>query len=152
MYSKEESIKLKKEFWTTFGFFSQKKRFASGFDKKWISHNTGINCLNLKFDFEKKKALVGIEINTNSEKEEEKYYDRLLSLRTILNSSFDKEPFWEPDFELSSGKFVVKIYHSLENVNIHNKSCWGDVFKFFYDYMLLYEIFYIEYEDIIKRS
>lgn len=152
MYSKEESIKLKKEFWTTFGFVSQKKRLASGFDKKWISHNTGINCLNLKFDFEKNKALVGIEINTNNAKEEEKYYNRLLSLRTILDSNFDIKPFWEPDFELCSGKFVVKIYHSLENVNIHDKSCWGDVFKFFYDYMLLYEIFYIEYEDVIKCS
>jgi len=152
MYSKDESIQIKKEFWTTFGVFSQKKRMASGFDKKWISHNTGINCLNLKFDFEKKLALVGIEINTTNTKEEENYYNRLLSLKTILNSGFNKIPIWEPDFELSSGKFVVKIYHSLENVNIHDKSCWGNVFNFFYDYMLLYEFFYIECEDVIKDN
>jgi len=62
MYSKEESKKLKKEFWTKFGGFSQKKRLSLGLKKKWISHYTGINCLSLKFDFEKNKALVGIEI------------------------------------------------------------------------------------------
>ena len=109
MYSKEESKRIKKEFWTRFGWFSQKKRRALGLDKKWISHYTGINCLSLKFDFEKKKALVGIEINSGNAQEEEKYYNKLLSLKNILNEMFEETPQWETDYELSSGKYVIKI-------------------------------------------
>lgn len=150
MYSKEESQRIKKEFWTNFGIFSQKKRVYQGLDKRWISHNTGINCLSLKFDFERKQALVGIEIYTTNRKEEEKYYNRILQLKTVLHEFFDEEPIWDSDFDLGNGKFAVKIYHLLENVNIHDKSCWPNVYQFFYEFMLKYEQFFIEYKDFIK--
>ena len=150
MYSKEESKQIKKEFWTRFGFYSQRKRVALGLNKKWISHQTGISCLSLKFDFDNKKAMVGIEINSNRIQENEKYYNRLLPLKSILNNKFRTHPVWNPKFQLSDGKMVMKIYHELGSVNIHDKSCWPNVFNFLYNNMLIYESFYEEYKDIIK--
>lgn len=150
MFSKEESKQIKKEFWTKFGVFSQRKRLALGLDKKWISHNTGINCLSLKFDFERKRALVGIEINSASVNEEDKYYNKLLSLKTLLNENFKQAPEWFPDYELPDGKYVVKIVHILDDVNIHNKECWPKVYNFFFDNMLIYEAFYADFKEVIK--
>lgn len=150
MFSKEESRLIKKEFWTNFGIFSQKKRVGLGLDKRWISHNTGISCLSLKFDFERKEALVGIEIYTNNSKEEEKYLTRLIQLKQILNDLFTEQPIWDEDFELLNGRFAVKIYHKLSKVNIHDKSCWPEVYNFFFDYMIKYEEFYSDYKDFIK--
>jgi len=149
MYSKEESKQIKKEFWVKFGFFSQRKRIAAGLNKKWLSHNTGINCLSLKFDFENKQALVGIEIFTHNQDEKQKYYDRLLSLKTILNDSFKIAPEWNYNFELPNGEIAAKIYHTLENVKIHDKTCWPKVFRFFFENMMIYESFYTEYKEII---
>ena len=151
MFSKEESKRIKKEFWTRFGHFSQRKRIALGLDKRWISHYTDINELSLKFDFERKRALVGIEISGNR-CNVEKYYDRLLSLKTILNKSFQDNPEWDSEYELQEGKVVIKIYHLLENVNIHDKKSWPKVFNFYFDYMILYELFYSEYKDFIKEE
>lgn len=150
MYSKEDSRRIKKEFWTKFGRFSQRKRIALGYDKRWLTHNTGIISFNLKFDFEKKEALVGIEISSRNKMEEENIYSKLLALKTLLNDMFDEAPIWNPEFELTTGKKVIKVYHILENVNIHNKECWPTVFNFFFDYMIQYETFYKEYKDFIR--
>lgn len=149
MFSKEESKKIKKEFWTKFGRFSQRKRTKLGLSKRWISHYTGIHDLSLKFDFERKKAIVGIEISGNK-LNEEKYYDKLLSLKTILDESFKVNPEWNPQYELPDGKIVIKIYHLLEDVNIHDKNCWPKVFNFFFEHMIIYESFYLEYMEYIK--
>jgi len=152
MYSKEEAISNKKEFWTKFGFFSQTKRESLGLEKKWLAHNTGINSVNLKFDFEKKQALVGIEINTNNLDEEQKYYNRFLDLKNIIDNKFEESPIWNPDFKTESGKYVCKIYHIFNNVNINDKSCWPGVFQFFFNYMSIYESFYNEFMELIQDS
>ena len=149
MYSKEESKKLKKEFWTKFGGFSQRKRLSLGLEKKWISHYTGINCLSLKFDFEKNKALVGIEISDGNRIHQEKSYGKLLQLKYILDNTFNEPPEWDTNYQLQDGKTVIKIYHVLDNVNVHNKECWPEVFKFYFDMMIKYESFYTEYKDFI---
>lgn len=150
MFSKEKSKQLKKKFWTSFGQFSQLKRVAIGFNKKWLSHRTGIHCLSLKFEFDRKFASVGIEIDTEKDTEKEKYYNRLISLKTVLNNCFTSPPVWDTKYELVNGKIVIKIHHILNNVHIHDESCWPDVFQFFFDHMIKYEGFYMEFQDIIK--
>ena len=53
MYSKEESSKLREEFWTSFG---------KSFSRKWILYRTGVKEILFKFYFDTKKAMVCIDI------------------------------------------------------------------------------------------
>jgi hypothetical protein len=152
MFSKEESRRIKKEFWTKFGFFSQTKRVAMGLEKKWMTYNTGINSIILKFDFDKKLASVGIEIDANTSDEEEKYYNRFIALKSILDKKFEKPPTWNPDFKKGSEKFVHKIYHTLDNVSVFDTTCWPSVFQFFFTYMLIYEVFIDEFKDFLQKN
>ena len=150
MFSKDEAKKIRQHFWTTFGKISARKKEAEGKDKKWITYHTGINAINLKFDFTRKLAMVGIDIECDSLKEQDKYYNRLLGLRKILDSSFPEPLIWNEDFELENGKYIARIYRKLEDVSIYNKQSWPRVFQFFYDNMLIIEQFYLDYRDIIK--
>ena len=53
MFSKEESRKLRQEFWTSFG---------KSFPKKWILYDTKIKGLSFKFHFDTKSALIALDL------------------------------------------------------------------------------------------
>ena len=53
MFSKEESKKIRQEFWTSFG---------KEYPRKWLLYNTKIKGVTLKFTFTTKIAQVSIDI------------------------------------------------------------------------------------------
>ncbi|WP_121665616.1 DUF4268 domain-containing protein [Mesonia aquimarina] len=142
MFSREESKKIRKEFWTSFGKQSP---------KKWILYDTKIKEINLKFHFDTKKASVGIIIDTEDELIKEYYFEKFESLKNLLLSEVDKDFILDPNFETESGKIIGNIYLPKENVSIHNKKTWPEVFEFFNTKMLSLEQFFIEYYHIIKQ-
>ena len=58
MYSKEESIQIKKEFWT---------KFSESNPRKWLLYNTKIKDVSFKFYVDNKKAQVLLEIEPRDE-------------------------------------------------------------------------------------
>ncbi|MDR6300365.1 DUF4268 domain-containing protein [Mesonia maritima] len=142
MFSREESKQIRKEFWTTFGKQSL---------KKWILYDTKIKEINLKFHFDTKKASVGIIIDTEDELIKEYYFEKFESLKNLLLTEVDKNFIFDPTFETESGKIIANIYLPLENVTIHNKKSWPEVFQFFNKKMLALEHFFIEYYEFIKQ-
>ena len=141
MYSKEESKLIKQEFWTTFGL---------EYPRKWILFDTKIKDFVLKFDIENKKAMVGIEITTKNEELKLIYFQKIESLKTILEEEYIKNCVFYYDYILETGKKIAKIYTTLDNVTINNKYNWEKIFHFFYENMNLLEEFFLEYEDYIK--
>lgn len=140
MFSKEESAKLREEFWTSFG---------KSFPKKWILYNTKIKDVSFKFHFDTKKAMVSMDIECVEEKRQF-YYDKMLSLRSILEETLP-EIIFDADFQLENGKNISKIYLQKDKVCIHNKQTWQETMLFLYDNMLKFEDFWLEYEDFIKE-
>lgn len=140
MFSKEESAKLREEFWTSFG---------KSFPKKWILYNTKIKDVSFKFHFDTKKAMVSMDIECVEEKRQF-YYDKMLSLRSILEETLP-EIIFDADFQLENGKNISKIYLQKDKVCIHNKQTWQETMLFLYDNMLKFEVFWLEYEDFIKE-
>ena len=58
MFSREESARMRQEFWTSFG---------KSFPRKWILYQTKIKGLSFKFNFDTKKAMVLMEIEGSLE-------------------------------------------------------------------------------------
>jgi hypothetical protein len=141
MYSKKEAKLIKQEFWTT---------FAKEFPKKWILFNTKIKDFSLKFEIENKIARVGIDISTQDPNLKLIYFQKIESLRSILEEEFVKNCIFDYDFELETGKKIAKIYVTLEEININNKNCWEKIFTFFDYNMNEFENFFLEHEDYIK--
>ena len=79
MFSKEEAIKLRKEFWTSFG---------KSFPRKWLLYNTKIKGFSFKFVADKKKSKVCLDIEHPDEIANELLYDQMLSLKVLLLVTF----------------------------------------------------------------
>jgi len=142
MFSKEESKLLREEFWTSFG---------KSFPRKWVLYDTKIKGLSFKFHFDTKSALVALDLEDDLENRIT-YWEKLLSLKSILIQEYLPDAFFEEIFYLENGKEISRIYVPLvQKVSIHNKSTWQSVMEFFNEKMGVFEAFFREYEDIIKE-
>jgi len=150
MYSKEEAKALRIEFWERFKGYSGLRRRQKGKPEKWILDRTGIKALDLKFHIDRQCAQVGFEIETNDMDRRLEIFDKLESLKKLLENAMKSELTWEVDYTRENGKSVSRIYTKLDNVDIYNKDTWPDVFKFFYKNMMKFESFFEEYRDFLR--
>ncbi|AVR46745.1 DUF4268 domain-containing protein [Christiangramia fulva] len=142
MYSREESKKIRQEFWTSFG---------KEYPRKWLLYNTKMKEIQLKFTFNRKFAQVSLDIDNADELIREYYFEKLESLKKILKAEYLPEAIFEKNYELPEEKVISRIYVELENVNIHNKNDWPVVKEFLATNMKLLEEFFTEFSDFIKN-
>lgn len=152
MYSKEEAQKLRTEFWAKFGdytkFFSRKV----GEPVNWVLYKTGIKGLELKFDLEKKVVRVALEVNAKSEERRFDIFVELDNFKSILESGFEREVFWEEDYILPEGKEVSRIFVELDGVKFHNPDNWPEIFRFMAENMYQLQSNFIDIQDILKEK
>ena len=140
MFSKEESRRIRQEFWTSFG---------KSFPRQWVLYDTQIKGLSLKFHFDNKQALVALDLEDDLENRI-KYWEKLQALKSILLDNYLPEAIFKEDCILENGKEISRIYVPLEQkVSIHNKNTWRDVMEFFNTNMCFIEAFFEEYKDVI---
>jgi hypothetical protein len=140
MFSKEESRKLREDFWISYG---------KSFPRKWILYDTKFKGLSFKFHFDTKSAMVALDLEDDLENRIN-YWEKLQSLKIILKDNYLPEAIFEEEYLLENGKEISRIYLSLnEKVSIHNKNTWREVMEFFNEKMALFEAFFEEYKDFI---
>ena len=141
MFSKEESRKLREDFWISFG---------KSFPRKWILYDTKIKGFSFKFHFDTKTALVSLDLEDDLENRIN-YWEKLQSLKSILKDEFLPDAIFEEEYILDNGKEISRIYVTLDQkVSIHNKNTWRDVMEFFNEKMSLFETFFEEYKDFLE--
>ena len=144
MFSKEESLQLRKEFWTSFG---------KSFPRKWVLYHTKIKDFSFKFVADKKQALVCLDIESTYKSKNELLFDQLLELKTILTEDYLPDVIFDELYLLDNGKMIHRIYVPYKgDFNIHDKNTWQNVFLFFKEAMHQFEEFYENYEDFIKQA
>ncbi|MBX9806664.1 MAG: DUF4268 domain-containing protein, partial [Flavobacteriaceae bacterium] len=97
MYSKEETQKLKREFWVA---------FAEKYPRKWVLYDTKIKDFSFKFYVDNKKAQVLIDIEHRSDEKRKIYFEKLESLKSILEDDFVQDLVFEDNFVLENGKTI----------------------------------------------
>jgi hypothetical protein len=143
MFSKEEAVQLRKEFWTSFG---------KSFPRKWLLYNTKIKGFTFKFVADKKKAMVCLDIEHTDEIANELLYDQMISLKVLLETEIPEVIFNET-YELESGKIIRRIYVAFnDSFSIHNKNTWRNCYEFYVDVISKFELFFYEYEDFINQA
>ena len=143
MFSKEESAKLRKEFWISFG---------KSFPKKWLLYNTKIKGFSFKFLADRKKALVCVDFEHPEDIANELLFDQFISLKALLEEEVPNVIFDET-YVLDSGKIIRRIYVPFDGkFSIYNKNTWRNCYEFFVETMPKFELFFHEYEDFIRQA
>lgn len=141
MYSKEETQKLKREFWVT---------FAEKYPRKWVLYDTKIKDFSFKFYVDNKKAQVLIDIEHRNDDLRTGYFEKLEALKNILEEEFIKNLVFEKNYVLENGKTISRIWIEKLGVSVSNRSYWDEIFAFYNEKMNALELFYSEYDDFIK--
>ncbi len=141
MYSKEQALHIKKEFWI---------QFAEAYPRKWLLYNTKIKDVSFKFFVDNKKAQVLLEIEPKEENKRIIYYEKIESLKTIIVEDFLTDAVFERNYHLENGKIVSRIWVEKNQISINNKDSWPKIFIFFNDKMDAFERFFYEYEEYIN--
>ncbi len=141
MYSKEEALQLKKDFWIA---------FANAYPRKWLLHNTKIKDFAFKFYVDNKKAQVLLDIEPKDEEKRKIYFEKIESLKSILHEEYLPEAIFERHFYLENGKCISRIWVETDGVSINNRNTWETIFDFFAEHMTQFELFFYEYEAYIK--
>jgi hypothetical protein len=150
MYSKEEAKQIRVAFWNQFRDYTNKRRRNKGRTGKWVLSRTGINALNLKFHFDEKIALVGIDVETKNLDTRLAYYEKLESLKNQINQALGENVKWELDYIRENDKAISRIYTAIDGVSIVENSSWNRVNMFFFDRMTALEDVFLEYKDYLK--
>ena len=152
MFSKEEAKQLREEFWDQFLTLSRQRRIRKRLPGDWILGQTGVKALNLKFHVDRKVAQVGIDLETRNMDKRIALYEKLESVKKILENTLGEPMTWELDYIRENGKSVSRIYLELGGVDIYDKSTWPSAHEFMYQKMMKLEEFYREYRDFFKYS
>lgn len=140
MFSKEESRRLREEFWISFG---------KSYPRKWILYKTKIKGLSFKFTFDSKKALVSIDVEGDLE-QRILLWEKLLSLKSVLLEDYWPSAIFEEYYLLENHKEISRIYVEIKGVSIHNKNTWLQTMLFFNENMNLVEAFFEDFREILK--
>ncbi|WP_396162332.1 DUF4268 domain-containing protein [Flavobacterium sp.] len=141
MFSKEEALQIKKDFWIA---------FAEAYPRKWLLYNTKIKDVTFKFYVDNKKAQVLLDIEPKDEEKRKIYFEKVFSLKTILLEEYLEEAIFERNYYLESGKVISRIWVEKTDISINNKNNWEAIFEFFNTNMDAFERFFYENEDYIK--
>lgn len=141
MYSKEETQRLKREFWIA---------FAEKYPRKWLLYDTKIKDFSFKFYVDNKKAQVLIDIEPRNDIKRVAYYKKLEALKNILEEEFIKNLVFEKEFNLENGKTISRIWVEKLGVSVSNRNYWDEIFDFYNEKMNALELFYAEYDEFIK--
>jgi hypothetical protein len=150
MYSKEEAKEIREEFWDRFKTMSTRRRLRKKLPPNWILTQTGVKALNLRFHVDREVAQVGIDLETRNMDKRLELYEKLESVKKILEESMEEPMNWELDYIRENGKSVSRIYVEKGNIDIYDKDTWGEAHSFMYKKMMKLEDFYREYRDFFK--
>ncbi|RTY95382.1 DUF4268 domain-containing protein [Flavobacterium sp. GT3R68] len=141
MYSREENQRLKREFWVA---------FAEKYPRKWLLYDTKIKDFSFKFYVENTKAQVLLDIEHRNEIKRLQYFEKLTSLKNILEEEFIPDLVFERNHVLENGKIISRVWVEKLNVSVSNRKYWDEIFAFFFEMMSALELFYAEYDEYIK--
>lgn len=141
MYSKEETQRLKRQFWIA---------FAEAYPRKWLLYDTKIKDFSLKFHADNKKAMVLIELEMRDDAKRYAYFEKLESLKTLLAEEFGEDFIFERDHYLETGKAVSRVFAVKEGISMNRQGDWPAIFDFFQEKMTALEHFFLEYADYIR--
>lgn len=141
MYSREETQRLKRDFWIA---------FAEKHPRKWVLYDTKIKDFSFKFYVDNKKAQVLIDIEPRNEDNRIAYFEKLEALKNILEEEFIKDLVFEKNFVLENGKTISRIWVEKLGISVSNKQYWDEIFDFLNEKMHALEMFLLEYDEFIK--
>jgi len=130
MYTREESSRLRQEFWTTFGRYMNPIPSSEGNKVNWINYHTGVREVYFRMDADGHEASIAITIEHREVAMQELYFDQFAELKALLGTELQEEWTWQLHDTRDPDRAISRIYKTLPNVSVYNKAHWPDLISF----------------------
>jgi len=151
MFTKEEEKNIRLEFWQKLNNKTRRLPGQKGRKRFWIYDNTGIKGLDLRFDVDRNKACVALEINHSSEERRLMLYEKLQATKSLFETEFGGPLIWDFAYEKPTGEMVCRVYTQRPG-DILNKSEWPKMTYFLIDNMIRLEKAFLEVKDYMQST
>lgn len=148
MFSKNEAQELRHEFWHKLESKTRRLPGQNGRPIKWIADRTGIKGVDLRFDVDRQRVMVAMEINPHSDEKLEEIWQKMLSCKTLFEQTFGGELIWEHDYQKMAGDTAARIY-VVQDGDMYKKEDWPDMIYFMINNMLRLEKAFLEVQDYL---
>jgi hypothetical protein len=130
MYSRAETAKIRKDFWTAFGLYMKPVPNADGRRTNWQNYKTGIKDIYFRMRAERDFASIGIEITHNDPELQQLYYEQLVEFKKLLETELKEYWDWEMHTYDEHGKVISRTQKVIPNLNIMNPDDWPKIISF----------------------
>ena len=114
---------------------------------------TGVNGVVFRFDFDRERAIVMIELQHRNEERRLKTFEKLERYKVVLEDGFADGLDWEFYHKREdNGQEVCRIFTQLENVDFHRQNQWNQVFAFFTENMIRLEENFLLLREVLKEE
>lgn len=131
MFSREESSRIKHEFWTTFGRYMRPIPSAEGMKISWVNYHTGLKDVHFRMDAGKKTAAISITMEHPDPEVQELYFEQFLQMKDLLHATLQEEWEWQLHVPVADGGIISRIHRMISGVSVFNKDQWPDLISFF---------------------
>jgi hypothetical protein len=130
MFSREETSRIKTEFWTTFGKYLSPIPSAEGVKINWVNYHTQVKDVYFRMDAGIHTASIYISLEHADTGIRELYFEQFLQLKKLLHATLQEE--WDWQLHVQAGdRTTSRIIKQLPGVSVFNKDQWADLISFF---------------------
>jgi hypothetical protein len=151
MYNKDEAKAARLEFWQKLNNRTRRLPGQKGRKRFWIYDNTGIKGIDLRFDVDREKAVVALEINHSSEDRRLVLFEKLEAAKSIFETEFGGPLIWDYAYEKPTGESVCRVYVEQPG-DIHNQEQWPEMLHFLIDNMIKLEKAFLEVKEYMQAD
>jgi len=131
MFTREESSRIRHEFWTTFGRYMSPVLSAEGLKTNWVNYHTRIKDVYFRMDAGKRSAIISISLEHSDHDIQQLYFEQFLEMKDMLHAVVAEEWQWQLHVPLADGKIISRICKELPGVSVFNREHWPDLISFF---------------------
>lgn len=149
MYSKEETVRLKQQFWIAFGKYMKPVPAADGLPTNWINYKTGVKYLHFRMNAEQFKTSISIEITHDDEITSKLFFEHFEAYKAIFFTYLNEEWEWNQCAE-TQGLLLSEIKKTICGLNIYNQNHWPEIISFLKPRIIALDEFWVDVKPFFE--
>jgi hypothetical protein len=130
MYSRAETAKIRKDFWTTFGQYMKPVPSSGGYRVNWQNYKTGVKDIYFRMRAERDFTSIGIEIAHQDEELQELFFGQFVEFQKLLENELGEKWDWEMHVPDEFGKTISRIQKVQKGLNVMDQNDWPAIISF----------------------
>ena len=130
MFTREQSSRLRQEFWTAFGKYMGPVPSSEGLKTNWVNYHTGVRDVYFRMETNKTSATISISLEHTDLTDQQINFEKFEQFKTMLHKTLGERWKWKLHVH-TDGRVISRIYKELPDASIFNQDQWPDLISFF---------------------